>query len=113
MANHYEIIFLVHPNQSDQVPTMVERYQQLIVNRGGQIHRLEDWGRRALAYPIQKVQKAHYILMNIESDPALLKELVDLFRFNDAVLRHLVVRREAADVGPSAMLRAPETATSE
>jgi small subunit ribosomal protein S6 len=113
MANHYEIVFLVHPNQSDQVPTMVERYQQLIVNRGGQIHRYEDWGRRPLAYPIQKVQKAHYILMNIECDATSLKELVDLFRFNDAVLRHLVVRREKADTAPSPMLRPAEAASSE
>ena len=87
---HYEIVFLVHPDQSEQVPAMIERYKALIENGGGKIHRLEDWGRRQLAYPIDNLVKAHYVLMNIESDQDVLNELVDSFRFNDAVLRHLV-----------------------
>ena len=93
---HYEIVFLVHPDQSEQVPAMVERYKALIENDGGKIHRLEDWGRRQLAYPIQHLAKAHYVLMNIECDAEVLNELESGFRFNDAVLRHLIVKRENA-----------------
>src|SRR5688572_33145435 len=91
---HYEIVFLVHPDQSEQVPAMVERYKSLIENGNGKIHRLEDWGRRQLAYPIENLVKAHYVLLNVEADQAVLNELVDTFRFNDAVLRHLVMKRE-------------------
>ena len=93
---HYEIVFLVHPDQSEQVPAMVERYRATIEGNGGSIHRLEDWGRRQLAYPIQKVHKAHYVLMNIECDQAALDELTSAFRFNDAVLRNLVIARSEA-----------------
>ncbi|KAA3627925.1 MAG: 30S ribosomal protein S6 [Proteobacteria bacterium] len=93
---HYEIVFLVHPDQSEQVPAMVERYRATIEGNGGSIHRLEDWGRRQLAYPIQKVHKAHYVLMNIECDQAALDELASAFRFNDAVLRNLVIARSEA-----------------
>jgi small subunit ribosomal protein S6 len=91
---HYEIVFMVHPDQSEQVPGMVERYQSTIESGGGKVHRLEDWGRRQLAYPVQKVHKAHYILMNIECTAEVLEELTTSFRYNDAVLRNLVVRRE-------------------
>ena len=91
---HYEVVFLVHPDQSEQVPAMIERYKTLIENGNGKIHRLEDWGRRQLAYPIQNLVKAHYVLLNIEADQAALNELVDSFRFNDAVLRHLVMKRD-------------------
>ncbi len=91
---HYEVVFLVHPSQSEQVPSMIERYRGGIESRGGQIHRLEDWGRRQLAYPINKVHKAHYVLMNIECDQEALDELVNAFRFNDAVLRNMVVKRD-------------------
>ncbi|MCS6946815.1 MAG: 30S ribosomal protein S6, partial [Steroidobacteraceae bacterium] len=87
---HYEIVVLVHPDQSEQVPAMVERYRGLIAQGGGQVHRFEDWGRRQLAYPIQKVHKAHYLLFNIEVDQKVLAELTGAFRFSDAVLRHLV-----------------------
>jgi len=102
---HYEIVFLVHPDQSEQVPAMVERYRSMIESEGGKVHRLEDWGRRQLAYPIAKVHKAHYVLMNIESGQATLNELVGMFRFNDAVLRHLVVRREDAVTEPSPLIK--------
>ena len=91
---HYEIVFLVHPDQSEQVPAMIERYKSLIEAGNGKIHRLEDWGRRQLAYPVDNLVKAHYVLFNIEADQAVLNELVDAFRFNDAILRHLVVRRD-------------------
>src|SRR6056300_1424980 len=91
---HYEIVFMVHPDQSEQVPGMVERYQSTIESGGGKVYRLEDWGRRQLAYPVQKVHKAHYILMNIECTAEVLEELSTNFRYNDAVLRNLVVRRE-------------------
>ncbi len=93
---HYEIVFLVHPDQSEQVPAMIERYKGTIENGKGTIHRLEDWGRRQLAYPINNLVKAHYVLINIEAEQAVLDELVDSFRFNDAVLRHLVMRRDDA-----------------
>lgn len=93
---HYEIVFLVHPDQSEQVPAMIERYKTLIENGQGKIHRLEDWGRRQLAYPIDNLVKAHYVLFNIEAGQGVLDELVEGFRFNDAVLRHLVIRRDEA-----------------
>ena len=93
---HYEIVFLTHPDQSDQVPAMIERYRSIMEGSGGKIHRLEDWGRRQLAYPINKVHKAHYVLMNIECNKETLDELVSAFRFNDAVIRHLVLSREEA-----------------
>ena len=93
---HYEVVFLVHPDQSEQVPGMLERYQSMIAADGGQVHRLEDWGRRQLAHTVNKVHKAHYVLMNIECERAVLDELTGAFRFNDAVLRHLVIRRGRA-----------------
>ncbi|WP_261843850.1 30S ribosomal protein S6 [Aliamphritea ceti] len=93
---HYEIVFLVHPNQSEQVPAMVERYTKLIEESEGQIHRLEDWGRRHLAYPINKIHKAHYVLMNVECEQETLDELTNIFRYNDAVIRNMVVRRKEA-----------------
>ena len=93
---HYEIVFLVHPDQSEQVPAMVERYRNTIESSGGKIHRLEDWGRRQLAYPIQKLAKAHYVLMNIECGTDALNELESAFRFNDAVLRNLIISRKEA-----------------
>jgi small subunit ribosomal protein S6 len=105
---HYEIIFLVHPDQSEQVPAMLERYRGTIESNGGSIHRLEDWGRRQLAYPIQKLHKAHYILMNIECDAATLEELTSAFRFNDAVLRNMVVKMKEAVTEPSLMAKARE-----
>jgi len=91
---HYEIVFLVHPDQSEQVPAMIERYKSLIETAGGKVHRVEDWGRRMLAYPINNLVKAHYALLNIECDQTVLNELVDGFRFNDAVLRHLIMKRD-------------------
>ncbi len=105
---HYEIVFLVHPDQSEQVPAMLERYQGMISQGGGQIHRTEDWGRRQLAFPIAKVHKAHYVLLNIECGQATLTELTGAFRFSDAVLRHLVVRMDEAVTEPSPMARADE-----
>ena len=105
---HYEICFLVHPDQSEQVPAMLERYRSMIEEKGGTIHRLEDWGRRQLAYPIVKLHKAHYVLMNIECDDGTLNELEGLFRFNDAVLRHLTIRRQDALTEQSEMLKAKE-----
>ncbi|PWR00091.1 30S ribosomal protein S6 [Leucothrix pacifica] len=98
---HYEVVFLVHPDQSEQVPAMIERYSKLMTDNGGAVHRLEDWGRRPLAYPIVKLHKAHYVLMNIECDSSTLAELEDLFRFNDAVLRNLTIRRDSADTEAS------------
>jgi small subunit ribosomal protein S6 len=105
---HYEIVFLVHPDQSEQVPAMIERYSALIKEASGTIHRLEDWGRRQLAYPINKIHKAHYVLMNIECDGATLAELENAFRFNDAVIRNLVVRRDEAVTEPSPLARTNE-----
>ena len=105
---HYEIVFLVHPDQSEQVPAMVERYRSTIETAGGQIHRLEDWGRRQLAYPIQKVLKAHYVLMNIECSQEVLEELTAAFRFNDAVLRNLVIARDEAVTEPSFLVKRDE-----
>ena len=103
--NHYEIVFLVHPDQSEQVPAMLERYQAVITESNGSVHRLEDWGRRQLAYPINKIHKAHYILMNIECDAATLDELTNAFRFNDAVIRNLVVKCKKAVTEPSPMMK--------
>jgi small subunit ribosomal protein S6 len=105
---HYEICFLVHPDQSEQVPAMLERYRGLIEGKDGHIHRLEDWGRRQLAYPIVKLHKAHYVLMNIECDGETLTELEGVFKFNDAVLRHLTIRRQAAVTDQSQMMKAKE-----
>ncbi len=102
---HYEIVFLVHPSQSEQVPAMLDRYRSNLEARGGQIHRLEDWGRRQLAYPINKIHKAHYVLMNIECDAEALAELESAFRFNDAVLRNLIIKRDAAVTEPSPLLK--------
>ncbi|MBC7988817.1 MAG: 30S ribosomal protein S6 [Luteimonas sp.] len=102
---HYEVVFLVHPDQSEQVPAMIERYKTLIEGGNGKIHRLEDWGRRQLAYPINNLVKAHYVLLNIEADQAVLNELVEGFRFNDAVLRHLVMRRDEADTEQSLIMK--------
>ncbi|MFA6314222.1 MAG: 30S ribosomal protein S6 [Sterolibacterium sp.] len=102
---HYEVVFIVHPDQSEQVPAMVERYKTLISSRAGIIHRLEDWGRRQMAYPIQKVHKAHYVLMNIECDNDTLAELENAFKFNDAVLRHLTVKVKQAVITPSPMMK--------
>ncbi|MFN2308469.1 MAG: 30S ribosomal protein S6 [Gammaproteobacteria bacterium] len=102
---HYEIVFLVHPDQSEQVPAMVERYRATIESAGGKIHRMEDWGRRQLAYPIQKVLKAHYVLMNIECSQEVLDELTSAFRFNDAVLRNLVIARDEAVTEPSFLVK--------
>ena len=94
---HYEIVFLVHPDQSEQVPNMIERYKSIVETDGGVMHRLEDWGRRQLAYPIQRLVKAHYVCMNIEASEKVRGELKDAFRYNDAVLRHLIVRKDAAE----------------
>jgi small subunit ribosomal protein S6 len=105
---HYEVVFLVHPDQSEQVNAMIDRYRTMIQNTGGKIHRLEDWGRRQLAYPIAKVHKAHYVLMNIECDAPTLNELTSAFRFNDAVLRHLTIKRDKAVVEPSLMAKAKD-----
>ena len=102
---HYEIVFLVHPDQSEQVPAMIERYKTLIENGNGKIHRLEDWGRRQLAYPIENLVKAHYVLLNIEAGQDVLNELVDGFRFNDAVLRHLVMKRDDAATDQSLIMK--------
>ena len=102
---HYEIVFIVHPDQSEQVPAMIERYRSNITTRGGSVHRLEDWGRRQMAYPIQKVHKAHYVLMNIECDQETLDELEHGFKFNDAVLRHLVIKMDKAVTAPSPMMK--------
>ena len=102
---HYEVVFIVHPDQSEQVPAMVDRYRQMVTGRSGRIHRLEDWGRRQLAYPIAKIHKAHYVLMNIECDNETLSELEHAFKFNDAVLRHLTVVMNEAVTTPSAMMK--------
>jgi small subunit ribosomal protein S6 len=105
---HYEVVFLVHPDQSEQVPAMIERYKSMIAAGNGQVHRLEDWGRRQLAYPLAKVHKAHYVLMNIETDQKTLDELTGAFRFSDAVLRHLVVNMDSAVTDPSPMAKAAD-----
>ena len=110
---HYEIVFIVHPDQSEQVPAMVERYQAMITAGGGKVHRLEDWGRRQLAHSINKVHKAHYVLMNVESDQQTLAELVGAFRFSDAVLRHLVIGRDEAVTEPSPLVKSSDERPSE
>jgi small subunit ribosomal protein S6 len=102
---HYEVVFIVHPDQSEQVPAMIDRYQNLIKQNKGAVHRLEDWGRRQLAYPIQKIHKAHYVLMNIECDQETLSELENSFKFNDAVIRHLVVSTKGPVTSPSPMMK--------
>ena len=102
---HYEIVFIVHPDQSEQVPAMIDRYKATITQGGGKIHRIEDWGRRQMTYPIQKVFKAHYVLMNIEINQVTLDELEHAFKFNDAVLRHLTVKMDAAETAPSPMMK--------
>ncbi len=104
-TRHYEVVFLVHPDQSEQVPAMVERYSNLITQRKGKIHRLEDWGRRPLAYPINKIMKAHYVLMNIECDQGAVDELSENFRYNDAVIRNMVLRVDRAITEPSPVLK--------
>ena len=106
---HYEIVFLVHPDQSEQVGAMIDRYKKLIEQGEGAIHRLEDWGRRQLAYPIQKVHKAHYVMMNVECGNEALDELENSFRFNDAVIRHMVVRRNEAITEPSIIMKPEDT----
>jgi small subunit ribosomal protein S6 len=108
---HYEVVFIVHPDQSEQVPAMIERYRQMVTSRGGRIHRLEDWGRRQLTYPIQKVHKAHYVLMNIECDQSTLDELEHAYKFNDAVLRHLIVNMTRAVTEPSPMMKEEKSRT--
>ncbi|GAA5648497.1 MULTISPECIES: 30S ribosomal protein S6 [Vibrio] len=105
---HYEIVFMVHPDQSEQVAGMIERYTGSITEAGGKVHRLEDWGRRQLAYPINKLHKAHYVLMNVEADQAVIDELETAFRFNDAVLRNMIMRTKAAITEPSIMLKQKE-----
>ena len=105
---HYEIVLLIHPDQSEQVPAMLERYKALVTNSGGKVHRVEDWGRRQLAYMIQKLAKAHYICINIECGPEALTELETGFRYNDAVLRHLTVAKAKAETTPSIMMKVVE-----
>ena len=105
---HYEIVFLVHPDQSEQVPAMVERYRGIIEGAAGTVHRLEDWGRRQLAFPIAKVHKAHYVMMNVECEGKALDELIDAFRFSDAVLRHLVIKMDRAVTEPSPMAKSSD-----
>lgn len=102
---HYEVIFLVHPDQSEQVPSMVERYKQIAISKGGKLHRQEDWGRRQLSYPINDIHKAHYILMNIECGVEELAEIQDSFRFNDAIMRHMTLQTKTALTEPSPMMR--------
>ena len=105
---HYEVVFMVHPDQSEQVPAMIERYRSMVQADGGAMHRLEDWGRRQLAYPIQKLHKAHYVLMNIECSQYALDELESAFRFNDAVLRRLVIQRPGPDTEVSPLAKAKD-----
>ncbi|PID63108.1 MAG: 30S ribosomal protein S6 [Gammaproteobacteria bacterium] len=105
---HYEIVFLVHPDQSEQVPSMIERYSAVVTKDGGSVHRVEDWGRRVLAYPINKLVKAHYILMNVECGNEALEEIKTAFKFNDAVIRHLVVRRDEAITEASPLAKTEE-----
>ena len=102
---HYEIVFIVHPDQSEQVPAMIERYRSIVTAKNGTVHRLEDWGRRQMTYLIQKMHKAHYVLMNIECDQETLVELEHAFKFNDAVLRHLIVKMDRAWITPSPMMK--------
>jgi len=102
---HYEIVFLIHPDQSEQVPAMVERYRGMVENDGGTVHRAEDWGRRQLAYPIQRLHKAHYYLMNVECNVGPLEDILEAFRFNDAVLRHMVIKLKAAVTEDSSLIK--------
>ena len=102
---HYEIVFIVHPDQSEQVPAMIERYKAMVTQGAGKVHRIEDWGRRQMAYPIAKVFKAHYVMLNIEINQATLEELEHAFKFNDAVLRHLIVHKDTAETAPSPMMK--------
>lgn len=110
---HYEIVFLVHPDQSEQVPAMVERYRNMVTQKKGKVHRMEDWGRRQLAFPIDKVLKAHYVLMNIECDKETLDELSNAFRYNDAVIRNLVLNKKQAVTDASPLLKEKDNARSE
>ena len=110
---HYEIVFLVHPDQSDQVPAMIERYSAVITDAEGKIHRLEDWGRRQMAYAINNVHKAHYVLMNVECEYSAIEELENLFRFNDAVLRQLIIKTKKAVTEPSPLSKAKEEANKQ
>ena len=105
---HYELCVIVHPDQSEQVPSMIERYKNLVLEQGGKVHRIENWGRRQLAYPIDKLVKAHYVLMNIECTSETLAEIENGFRFNDAILRHLTVKMKKAEPGPSVMMKTVE-----
>ena len=105
---HYEIVFLVHPDQGKQVPAMLEKYQEMVTTSGGSVHRVEDWGRRQLAYPIQKIHKAHYVLMNIEIDGETLQAIETLFRYNDAIIRHLIQKCKTAQTQPSVMMQEPD-----
>ena len=107
---HYEIVFLVHPDQSEQVPAMIDRYKSLVESNGGKVHRLEDWGRRQLAYSINKIHKAHYVLMNVECDQAVRDEIETAFRFNDAVLRNLIIKRDEAITDVSILAKAKDEA---
>lgn len=107
---HYEIVFLVHPDQSEQVPSMIERYSGIVKKDGGSVHRLEDWGRRVLAYPINKLVKAHYVMMNVECNSEALDELTTTFKFNDAVIRHMVLRRDEAMTEASVLAKTEEKA---
>jgi len=102
---HYEIVFIVHPDQSEQVPAMIDRYKATLAAAGGKIHRIEDWGRRQMAYMIDKLAKAHYVCMNIECDQKTLEELEHAFKFNDAVLRHLIIKTKKAETEPSIMMK--------
>ena len=102
---HYEVVFMVHPDQGDQVAGMIDRYKSMVEAAGGKMHRLEDWGRRPLAYMINKVHKAHYVLMNVECPSSVIDEITELFKFNDAVMRHIVLLKDKAITGPSAMLK--------
>ena len=110
---HYEIVLLIHPDQSEQVPAMLERYKGIVTAGGGKVHRVEDWGRRQLAYPIEKVYKAHYVLMNVECGPTALGEIKSAFRFNDAVLRNLIMVRSSAETGPSPLLKSRDEERSD
>ena len=103
---HYEVVFMVHPDQSEQVPGMIERYTAAIENKGGSVHRMEDWGRRQLAYPINKIHKAHYVMMNVEASNEAMDEMTSNFRFNDAVIRNQVIRRDESVVGESFIMKA-------
>jgi len=105
---HYEIVMLVHPDQSEQVPAMIERYSGMVTNGGGAVHRAEDWGRRQLAYSIERLHKAHYYLLNLECSEAVLEELVDAFRFNDAILRHMVIKKKEAEAADSPLKKEEE-----